>query len=119
MLRYVAWIWNPNDPASMLESAQLARRFHDQTSWSQAFAHPGIEVHVTGCHPHANQIYTVANSGVILGKLFTHKDGSSHDAPTKFPDDEARAILSSGGRDLIARYWGRYIALLCDPNHRA
>lgn len=118
MLRYIAWIWDPGDAASVVESAHLASRFQDQKSWSRAFTRPGLEVHVTGCRSHSNEIYTVANAGVILGKLFTHNDGSSLDAPTKLPDNDAHAIQMSAGRDLIAHYWGRYVAFLCDPDQR-
>src|SRR6185312_5288806 len=64
-------------------------------------------------------VYTLKESGVILGKLFTREeDGRSHDVPTRVPDEAAHKILASSGRDLVSHYWGRYVAFLCDPDQR-
>jgi asparagine synthase (glutamine-hydrolysing) len=118
MLRYVAWISDPSDEASAHESRELARSFEGQQLWSRAFAHPGIEIHVTGCLPRSNEVYTMGNSGVILGKLFTGNEGISRNVPTTIPHEDARTIAATGGRNLVSCYWGRYVAFLCDPDQR-
>ncbi|HEY8602714.1 asparagine synthetase B family protein [Tsuneonella suprasediminis] len=51
--------------------------------------------------------------GIVWGRLF---DRSGNPVRTVSPDT-ARDWISSGGRDLVATFWGSYIALLVGEDH--
>ncbi len=119
MLRYVAWIWDASDEASNAEAGTFALHFETSGApWRRAFRRPGIDVFVTGCKPRTDEVYELSNTGVILGKLFARSDEGSQEAPIQVPDEEVSRIMTRQGRDLIARYWGRYVAFLCDTGSR-
>lgn len=50
------------------------------------------------------------SQGLILGDLFSKDEASV--AATGLSSSEARAITRTGGRHLLDRYWGQYVALL-------
>jgi asparagine synthase (glutamine-hydrolysing) len=53
--------------------------------------------------------------GVVLGKLFERSgNGPSTAAPLALNESRTRAIVTSRGRQLVERYWGRYVAFLHD-----
>jgi asparagine synthase (glutamine-hydrolysing) len=53
--------------------------------------------------------------GVVLGKLFERSgNGPSTAAPLALNESRTRAIVTSRGRQLVDRYWGRYVAFLHD-----
>jgi asparagine synthase (glutamine-hydrolysing) len=56
--------------------------------------------------------------GQVLGLLFDRQNAqrSSVGAERFFSADETREIEASRGRYLVERYWGRYVAFLCDAN---
>ena len=54
-------------------------------------------------------------AGVVLGKLFERPGNSpSTAAPLTLNESRTRAIMASHGRQLVDRYWGRYVAFLHD-----
>jgi asparagine synthase (glutamine-hydrolysing) len=54
-------------------------------------------------------------AGVVLGKLFERPgDSPSTAAPLALNESRTRAIMGSRGRNLVDRYWGRYVAFLHD-----
>jgi asparagine synthase (glutamine-hydrolysing) len=53
-------------------------------------------------------------AGVVLGRLFAHDAAASE----MLDAGETAAIVGSGGRRLIERYWGRYVAVVHDAPGR-
>jgi asparagine synthase (glutamine-hydrolysing) len=54
-------------------------------------------------------------AGVVLGKLFERSgNGPSTAAPLALDESRTRTILDSRGRQLVDRYWGRYVGFLHD-----
>jgi asparagine synthase (glutamine-hydrolysing) len=54
-------------------------------------------------------------AGVVLGKLFERSGNSPSTAvPLALDESRTRAIVDSRGRQLVDRYWGRYVAFLYD-----
>jgi asparagine synthase (glutamine-hydrolysing) len=52
---------------------------------------------------------------VVLGKLFERSGNSPSTAvPLALDESRTRAIMDSRGRQLVDRYWGRYVAFLYD-----
>ena len=55
--------------------------------------------------------------GVVLGTLFRRQPISNDSAgsePVILSEGESAGLVQSHGRDLISRYWGRYVAILSD-----
>lgn len=120
MFRYLAWIWDANNEASALEASGLARRMRERSSWVRTFTRPGIDVYVTGGRARSAETYALARgSGVILGKLFTRRDGVSHETPLTLSSEATRDVMGQQGRALVASYWGRYVAFLYDADDAA
>ena len=119
MFRFVSCIWDVTDAESALKAEEVAYRLRVQGAWSCVFRRPGLDVHVTGCRPRASEVYTLGGeSGVILGKLFTRTDDGSDHSRLRITDEATQTIMARGGRDLITRYWGRYIAFLYKADDR-
>ena len=119
MFRFVSCIWDAADAESALKAEEVSCRLRMQGGWSCVFRRPGLEVHVTGSRPRASEVYTLGGeSGVILGKLFTRTDDGSDHSRLRLTDETTQNIMARGGRDLITRYWGRYVAFLYDANNQ-
>ena len=68
-----------------------------------------------GSRAGSSELHGLGGQGVVLGKLFERSTGSpSCAAPLTFAATRTRRILDSRGRELIDRYWGRYLAFLHD-----
>lgn len=122
MHRYLALIWNPNDhiSASVVESV-LPSFPGASESWETAYKHSGLHVihHVT---PHGPEdIHSLADTqGIIIGTLFRraqHDSVSPH--VNSLDSSEIQKILNSGGRHIIERYWGSYVAFVHDSRSRS
>lgn len=117
MFRYVALVWNDADEAARDAAQQLALRLPPTPAeWACALARPGLQVYYTGPRVGSSEAYQLhEGSGVVLGKLFKRTSDDESVAASLTPDAaESAAILKSGGRHLIQRYWGRYVAFLQD-----
>src|SRR5262249_19000237 len=78
------------------------------------------QVFCSGIRPGSAEAYYLQHqSGVVLGKLFVtgSPDGEtpSVSAPLELPEPQTRRILETAGRELIDRYWGRYVPIWHDP----
>src|SRR6185312_8408554 len=113
MFRYVAFVWNEQDPASR-ESARalLQRHAASGQEWRVALRGSGVEVRCTGTG--SCTAFTLAeDGGVVLGNLFARsQEGVSTPAPAALGAADSRAVLDTNGRHLIESFWGRYVAFL-------
>ncbi len=117
MYRYLAFVWNPNDPQSVraLHSFK-ASPASVPAEWSIAYATPGAFVVHTGIRQGSAEAHSLGQgSGVVLGKIFDRRhDGYTAPHRVSFDEPERRTIVSSGGRHLVERYWGSYVAFIYD-----
>jgi len=117
LFRYLALVWHDDDPAAR----ETARRLIDRhlpysPGWQVALRKKGIFVGYAGVRVGSSEPHCLAaGAGVVLGKLFERPSNSpSAPAPLDLDESRSRAILESHGRNLVDRYWGRYVAFLHD-----
>lgn len=117
MYRFMALSWNAAAPRGEATARVLVNRLkaHPRTQWHAAFNRPGLSVLHASAPSRAFHIYELANDqGVIIGKL--HRGSSSLRAGTgALSSADADSIVASAGRQLVHRYWGRYIAFMVNP----
>ncbi len=122
MFRYVAFVWNDQDPAAR-ESAHtlLQRQAAAGQGWRVALRGGGVEVRCARADGDSCAAYPLAESdGVVLGNLFARSpEGVSTAAPRAIGAADSRAMLDTNGRHLIECFWGRYVAFLHDAHARA
>ncbi|HEV7717234.1 MAG TPA: hypothetical protein VGO53_16670, partial [Steroidobacteraceae bacterium] len=117
MFRYVAFVWNDEEPAARTGAAALAERLRAVSpAWQLTLARKGLEVFCSDVRTGSSEPYELhGGGGVVLGKLFTRGgDDGSIAAPLAIGAPETAKILASEGRRLIDSYWGRYVAFLQD-----
>jgi asparagine synthase (glutamine-hydrolysing) len=86
-------------------------------AWQVVLERPGLQVLCSDIRPGASEPHLLERgAGVVLGALFLSAgDGrASESASLRFAEGESLKILQSAGRQLIERYWGRYVAFLHD-----
>ena len=121
MFRYVVFVWNDAEPAVRSAASRLcAEPQPPEGPWRTAFSAAGLEVRCAGERPgRAVARRLRGGRGVVLGELFARNaEGISLAVPARIDAPESYAIVASGGRRLIERYWGRYVAVLRDPASR-
>jgi asparagine synthase (glutamine-hydrolysing) len=117
LFRYLAFVWNPANPAACERARALSGRLAEQgIGWTTALRVPGLEVHHAGAQPGSFETYRLRNDcGVVVGKLFR---GGAHQpsvsAPAHLDAADTIAIVGSSARALIRHYWGRYVAFVRD-----
>jgi asparagine synthase (glutamine-hydrolysing) len=118
MYRYLALVWNSRNPEDSRAATTLAGPALPST-WSVAYQAPGIKLLRTDARQSAAIVYPLPrDSGVIFGKLFeSHRDVQAPHGPS-LDADETRQIVASGGRRIVERYWGSYIAIIRDQSAR-
>ncbi len=116
MFRYLAFVWNDAHAGARESARRLQERLLSKdgrgAQWTVALEQEGLRVFHAGVQSGTSKAYTLDGStGVVLGTLFT----ASGAVPTTLSTNESMQILATGGRRLIERYWGRYVAFLHDP----
>lgn len=129
MFRYIAFVWPVSQSRQSVCSKQGERPYTSEPSaaaqrlsamcqqragWTAASRRPGLHVFTTGCRNNSNQAQ-VLNGGacLVLGTLFRRVEFDSEPSPhASLSESESEDIQNSGGRTLIERFWGRYIAFL-------
>jgi asparagine synthase (glutamine-hydrolysing) len=119
MFRFVSLAWNQRSPSESAAARRLQKNLLDDgPSWITPLARPGLVVFATGLPQGIEESYIHSGgSGVILGNLFYNRPSASmEDVPdeTTLSNTDWAAITSSGGRRLVERFWGSYVAILCD-----
>ena len=115
MYRYLALIWNPVDERSHLAALSLTERLSGgSTQWSRVLEGPGVATFHADRHPGSSDASLLAHSaGVVFGKVFTRDiDRPGSAARVVFDDAESSQVVTTRGRRLFERYWGRYVAIL-------
>jgi asparagine synthase (glutamine-hydrolysing) len=122
MFRYVACIWNAQDPAAAEAARAVLQRLSvPGNDWRVALHGSGVEVRYVKSGAGSSAAYLLAEGdGVVLGNLFARsEEGVSTPAPADLGAADSRAMLDSNGRHLIESFWGRYVAFLHDAPARA
>lgn len=117
MYRYLALIWNPADrEKSAIARALVQRMSVWPMSWKGALEADGVVVFHSGLDEGASETRELASTaGVVLGRIFSGNLESTQAARSvAFEAAETEEIISTGGRRLFERYWGRYVAIVRD-----
>jgi asparagine synthase (glutamine-hydrolysing) len=115
MFRYVGFVWDPSDPRAKETCGSLSRTMRGAPVWRAVVDLPGLSVFCAGESVAANtaQVLTDA-AGVVLGTLFERElDGASY-RRASIDGAAARRVHRTHGRELVERYWGRYVAFIHD-----
>jgi asparagine synthase (glutamine-hydrolysing) len=116
--RYLALIWNPADPGNRAAAHSLIQRMDaSPASWQRALDVEGIVVLHAGLSQGSGETRPLDGAaGVVLGRIFSQDIRSTEAARrVTFDAAETHAIVTTGGRRLFERYWGRYVAIIRDP----
>jgi len=114
MFRYIALSWRESSPQSAATAQKFSHEWQQKVDWKAALLTPGLHVFATGAKSGINEVWPLQGGlGIVLGKLFRRAEFDSSAAPSaNIHCADAASIIESGGRVLVDRYWGRYVALL-------
>jgi hypothetical protein len=113
--RYLALLWNPADERSLHLARSMAERLESEPErWSCILEAAGVRIFHAGQNAGASDACLLRHSsGAVLGKVFTRDiDAPEAAANVTFDEAESSRIAASGGRRLLERYWGRYVAIV-------
>lgn len=117
MHRYLAIVWNREDPRQSAKAAAMVDHIRNACpDLNCAFERDGLKVLHAGARRGESQTYLLAdNAGVVLGTLFRQGMDSEGCAERGTLDGPTtQRLVSSGGRELLEKFWGRYVAFLHD-----
>jgi asparagine synthase (glutamine-hydrolysing) len=112
---YLAFTWDTENSTSARAATDLVQRvLASSLHWHCALTTEGLKVYCSDIRPRSCDAYPVAgDQGVVLGTVFKRAAvPPSPDSIATLSGQDGEAILSSGGRELIDHYWGRYVAFL-------
>src|SRR5581483_8787766 len=113
MYRYMALLWDParSGPAARALSDRLRA---SATRWLQVMAAPGVEVFHAGQGMGPSDACLLPHGGgAVLGTLFSRgSGGAASSRVTELDEAEAARIVATGGKHLLEKYWGRYVAVV-------
>jgi asparagine synthase (glutamine-hydrolysing) len=113
--RYLALLWNPADERSRHLVRSLVERLElGRAHWSCAVEAAGVLIFHADRSAGASGACLLPHSGgAVLGKIFTRNiEQPEFAANVSFDEAEGSRIVASGGRRLLERYWGRYVAIV-------
>lgn len=125
MYRYVILLWDRAAPNARDTVERLSQRLQSSDpEWSSALALDGLKVlHTPGAAGLSETRLLGDGAGVVFGRLFAREpvgaegsasvDGAVGGAAVGGAD--LAAVVRSGGRALLERCWGRYVAVIRDP----
>jgi len=117
MYRYFVLVWNPRNLIAAASARALSERIAAVASgWVRAFEAEGICAFHAGLGEGASQTFRLDHgAGAVFGRIFNRDIDSTDSAlRVEFDHTESLKIVQTGGRRLIERYWGRYVALIQD-----
>jgi asparagine synthase (glutamine-hydrolysing) len=120
MFRYMTFISDlACRPQSDAVTALSRRLLASSPKWRIAFDRDGMLVLCADIRSGSLEPHPLArDAGVVVGTLFERHPDPQDDTPparAKLDERETVRILKSQGRELIDRYWGNYVAFICDP----
>jgi asparagine synthase (glutamine-hydrolysing) len=113
--RYLAFLWNPAEERSRHSVRSLAERLlAGTTQWVRVVDAGGVAIFHADRHSGASDACLLPYSaGAVLGKIFAGDvESPAAAAAVVFDDAESSRIVATGGRRLLERYWGRYVAIV-------
>jgi asparagine synthase (glutamine-hydrolysing) len=116
MFRYVGFVWNTFDPLANDTCGSLSRTLRGAPEWHTVVDLPGLSVFCAGASagPNTAKVLTDA-AGVILGTVFERElDGAGLYRRASVDGAAAHRVQRTHGRELVERYWGRYVAFIHD-----
>jgi asparagine synthase (glutamine-hydrolysing) len=117
MYRYFVLVWNPRNLLAAASARALSERIVAVASgWARAFEADGICAFHAGLGEGASRTLLLDHgAGAVFGRIFNRDIDSTDSAlRVEFDFNESLKIVQTGGRRLIERYWGRYVALIQD-----
>jgi asparagine synthase (glutamine-hydrolysing) len=120
MFSYIAFAWDTRNPAAAETAQALAHRMRTHVPHlEQVFDASGLQVFCATGQPGSNEALPLhGNAGIVLGAVFERNGDECEPGPSRrarFDEHQTRAILATRGAHLIKANWGRYVALLRDP----
>jgi asparagine synthase (glutamine-hydrolysing) len=120
MIRFVAVAC---DNIVVEENARLLKRVVElvlsdrQLHWDTVLKGCGLTVLQAGGKPpvRTDERDIGSSGGVIIGCAFNRSFGNSNPTPCSISQNEASLAISTNGRSLIERLWGRYVAFGFGP----
>lgn len=116
MFRYIAIEWDcENHPAADVADRILCRVRDRFREWYVGFDASGLQVSYTEPSGIASATQLGDGNGVILGALFKRSETTEQSTSSQLSTldhDASTLIVRSNGRELIASYWGAYVAFL-------
>jgi asparagine synthase (glutamine-hydrolysing) len=113
--RYIAMLWDPsNRQAELAAHAWTDRVRVSATQWSRVMESPGVALFHAGRGIGPDDACLLPReAGAVLGTLFSRgSDGEASTRATTFDEPEAARIVSGGGKRLLEKFWGRYVAVV-------
>ena len=118
MFSFIALIGESASAGHIAALQRLSNPLRLQAGWACSVDQPLIKVFHTAVSCGASRAYPLHDGGgVVLGTLFRRQpisNDSTGSKPVILSEGESAGIIQSQGRDLISRYWGRYVAILTD-----
>ncbi len=119
MYRYIVMLWDPTQgPVAAAARSLTDRLSAGATRWLPVSESPGVAVFQAGQGIGPDSAYPLARAGgAVLGTIFSRGfDGAASTRAKAFDDAEAARIVASGGKRLLEKYWGRYVAVVRAPD---
>jgi len=122
MFGYVAIVWNPSSHEQDAMATHMGNRVYGVGGrWREVFSAPGIKVYCKGTREKSPDAYPLrGRAGIVLGTIFRNPGPDDVRPPrASFGRTESARILESKGRELVDKYWGRYVAFIVDSQDRS
>jgi asparagine synthase (glutamine-hydrolysing) len=119
MDRFVAMIWDQEDPTRQLQVNSWSEALQRQSSkWRRVLDAPGLRV-LSYHHRGEGPVVTewAAETGVVVGVLF-ERGQETRGRVRSMDQRTAKRVVDSRGDELIKNYWGNYLALWRNPETR-
>jgi asparagine synthase (glutamine-hydrolysing) len=119
MYRYFVLIWNPRDVGATAKARALSERIiAAPLGWTRVLQSQGVCALHAGLNEGASGTLVLEDqSGAVFGRIFNRDiDDTAAALRVRFDRAESLSVVRSGGRRLIERYWGRYVALVQDAS---
>lgn len=119
MYRYIVMFWNPGNGDSVPAARTMMDRLRaSATPWSPVLEDSGVAVFHADRGTGPNDACLLPRAGgAILGTVFSRGFDATASARVRVLDEsEAARIVASGGKRLLEKYWGRYVAIVRGKN---
>lgn len=122
MHRFLAFTWHCENSQAADRARHFMRRLQEiLPDARQVMNRQGCVVYCASDSSASFDVYRgTSESALVVGKLF-HREMNEDERPTRVVLDESttQALIKSRGRLLLERYWGGYVAFICDESSRS